>query len=121
MAKHAATSPLSNTTYDALKLVALVLLPALGVLYGTLAGIWGLPRGQEVLSTIVALETFLGAFLKWASSRYDQDGDGEYDDQYKGTFSVNSTEDGSAYRMHLDVDPSELEQMNAFSLKVVRD
>ena len=112
---------MNNRTYDTLKLVTLIVLPALGVLYGTLAGIWGFPRGQEVASTIVAIEVFLGVFLKWASDRYDKDGDGEYDKEYQGTFSVNTTEDGSAYRLLLDSDPEELEKMNSFSLKVVHE
>lgn len=112
---------MSNRQYDTLKMIALIVLPAIAVLYGTLAGIWGFPRGQEVASTIVAVEVFLGVFLKWASDRYDKDGDGEYDKEYQGTFSVNTTEDGSAYRLILDAEPEELEKMNSFSLKVVRD
>ena len=121
MAKHSSDALLTNRAYDLLKLVALIFLPALAVLYGTLAGIWGFPRGQEVASTIVAIEVFLGVFLKWASDRYDKDGDGEYDKEYQGTFSVNTTEDGSAYRLLLDSDPEELEKMNSFSLKVVHE
>ena len=34
---------ISDKTYDTLKWVALLLLPALGTLYFALAGIWGLP------------------------------------------------------------------------------
>lgn len=38
---------LKNKTYDLLKWVALILLPALGALYFGLASIWGLPYGEE--------------------------------------------------------------------------
>ena len=34
---------MSNKMYDALKWIAMILLPAIGALYFTLAGIWGLP------------------------------------------------------------------------------
>ena len=46
---------------------------------------------------------------------------GKHDKEYQGTFSVNTTEDGSAYRLLLDSDPEELEKMNSFSLKVVHE
>jgi hypothetical protein len=46
---------MSNKTYDALKWIAQYLLPAIGALYFALAGVWGLPHGEEVVGT--ALKT----------------------------------------------------------------
>ena len=40
---------MSNKTYDTLKWIAQYLLPAAGTLYFALAGIWGLPYGEQVL------------------------------------------------------------------------
>ena len=54
---------MSNKTYDILKWIAQLGLPALGVLYFALAGIWGFPFGEEVVGTITAVDTFLGAVL----------------------------------------------------------
>ena len=34
---------MSNTVYDIIKWIALILLPAIGTLYFALAGIWDLP------------------------------------------------------------------------------
>lgn len=56
--------------YDFLKFTAQILLPALGTLYFTLAGLWGLPNPDEVVGTVVAVDTFLGVLLGLASKRH---------------------------------------------------
>lgn len=61
---------LKNKTYDALKWIALYLLPALGTLYFALSGIWGLPYGEQVVGTITAADTFLGVLLGISSASY---------------------------------------------------
>ena len=63
---------LNNKTYDILKWIAQYLLPALGALYFTLAGIWGLPYGEQIVGTIVALDTFLGVILGISSYQYNK-------------------------------------------------
>lgn len=60
----------SNKTYDILKWIAMYVLPALGTLYFALASIWGLPYGEEVVGTITALDTCLGAILGISNSQY---------------------------------------------------
>ena len=65
-----------NKTYDALKWVAQIFLPALGTLYFALAKIWGLPAAEEVVGTIVALDAFLGALLGISSKNYVPHADG---------------------------------------------
>lgn len=61
---------LSNKFYNALKFVALVLLPAVSTLYVALAGVLDLPNVEQVVGTIAAVDTFLGLLLKSASSQY---------------------------------------------------
>lgn len=61
---------MSNTTYDVLKYVAQVVLPALGTLYFALAGIWNLPYAEQIVGTISAVDAFLGVVLKISSDRY---------------------------------------------------
>lgn len=61
-----------SKVYDVLKEVALVVLPAVSVLYLALAGIWKLPYGQEVSGTIMALDTFLGAVLHVSNKQYKE-------------------------------------------------
>ncbi len=64
---------MSNKVYDVLKWIAMYLLPALGTLYFALAGIWGLPFGEEVVGTISALDTFLAVVLGISSAQYKVD------------------------------------------------
>ena len=61
---------MNNRTYDVLKWIAQILLPALGNLYFALAQIWGLPYGEEVVGTITAIDAFLGAILGISSAAY---------------------------------------------------
>lgn len=60
----------SNKTYDVLKWIAQILLPALGTLYFALAQIWGLPYGEQIVGTITAVDAFLGALLGISSIYY---------------------------------------------------
>ncbi len=61
---------MSNKTYDILKYIAQVVLPATGTLYFALASIWGLPYGEQIVGTITAIDTFLGVLLKISSDNY---------------------------------------------------
>ncbi len=63
---------LSDKTYNILKWIALILLPAVGTLYFALAGIWGFPYGEQIVGTITAVDTFLGVILGISSSQYKQ-------------------------------------------------
>ena len=63
---------LDDKVYDILKYVAQVVLPAIGTLYFALAGIWGLPYGEEIVGTITAIDTFLGALLMLSTSQYNK-------------------------------------------------
>lgn len=61
---------LSNRAYDVLKWIAMYLLPAIGTLYFAVASIWGLPYGEQIVGTITAVDTFLGALLGISSTQY---------------------------------------------------
>ncbi|MCQ4834037.1 phage holin [[Clostridium] symbiosum] len=63
---------ISNETYDILKWIAMYLLPAVGTLYFALAGIWGIPYGEQVVGTITAIDTFLGVLLGLSSASYNK-------------------------------------------------
>ena len=54
---------LPDKIYDALKWIALIALPALGVLYFTLSKIWGLPYGAEITATLDAVALFIGTLI----------------------------------------------------------
>lgn len=61
---------MSNRTYDILKYIALIVLPAAATLYTTLAGLWHLPHPAEVSGTITAFMTCLGVLLGISSADY---------------------------------------------------
>lgn len=64
---------MTNKAYDILKWIAQYFLPAVGTLYFALAGIWGLPYGEQVVGTITAVDTFLGVLLGISSAQYNKD------------------------------------------------
>lgn len=64
---------ISNKTYDILKFIAQIILPALGTLYFALAQIWGLPLGEEIVGTITAVDAFLGAILGISTAQYNRE------------------------------------------------
>ena len=67
-----------NKTYDLLKWIAMILLPAVGTLYFALASIWGLPYGEQIVGTITAIDAFLGALLQISTNKYNA-GQGFYE------------------------------------------
>lgn len=64
---------LSNKTYDILKYIAQIALPAAGTLYFALASIWGFPYGEQIVGTITAIDAFMGALLKISSDKYNEE------------------------------------------------
>lgn len=80
--------------YDQLKFLAQVILPALATLYFALAGIWGLPNVEQVVGTIVAVDTFLGVCLQLSATAYNKDiedaGEMHVDPTGKVSFVLNS-------------------------------
>jgi len=61
-----------DKVYDILKWIALIVLPALGTLYFSLSKIWGFPLGVEIVGTISAIDTFLGALLGISTAQYNK-------------------------------------------------
>lgn len=61
---------MNNKTYDVLKYIAQIVLPALATLYFALSKIWNLPLGEEIVGTISALDIFLGTLLGISSANY---------------------------------------------------
>ena len=76
---------LKNKTYDILKFICQIILPALGTLYFALAGIWGFPYGEAIVGTVAAVTTCLGTILQISSAQYNKSElTGEDDEEAKG-------------------------------------
>lgn len=68
---------MNSKLYDILKFIAQIVLPAIATFYLTLAGIWGLPFGEEVSATVMATDTLLGAILMISSNAYNKQNGGK--------------------------------------------
>jgi len=106
---------LSNSVYDVLKHVAQIYLPAAGTLYFTIAQIWGLPGAEEVVGTIVAVDTFLGIVLGFSTKTYN-----ESDAKYDGQIHVQESPEGqkiATMELNRDV-TNKLENQKSIRFKV---
>lgn len=109
---------LSNNAYDKLKWIAQILLPALGTLYFTVAQIYSLPYGEEVVGTIVAVDAFLGVVLGLASSSYTQETEGKL----IGFIDVEETKDGKRMQLNFpSEDPHDIAKHDKVTFKVRRN
>lgn len=61
---------LTNKTYDILKWIAQIVIPAVATLYFALASIWGLPYGEQIVGTLTAVDAFIGALLGISTANY---------------------------------------------------
>ena len=64
------TSILSNKQYEIIKWFILIFLPAVGVFYTTIAGVFDFPYAGEVNQSLVALALFLGTITKISNTQY---------------------------------------------------
>ena len=63
---------LSNKVYDVLKWMALIALDAVGIFYKTIATIWGLPFGDEILATCAAVSLLIGTLIGVSAVKYNK-------------------------------------------------
>ena len=63
---------LSNKTYDLLKWLVCIVIPACTTAYVGLAAIWGFPYAEEVAKTSAVICTLLGAILGISTAQYNQ-------------------------------------------------
>jgi hypothetical protein len=107
---------LNDKMYDYLKWAALVLFPALGTLYFALAGVWGWGHADDVVKTIVAVDTFLGVVLGISTAQYNRD-----PGAMEGFIHATGTDDVTGHpqlKMVVTKDPHELLNKRVVRLKV---
>ena len=63
---------ISNKLYDILKWLVIIVLPAAGTLDAALSTVWGGPHSEEIVTTITAVDTFLGAVLCISTATYNK-------------------------------------------------
>lgn len=102
---------ITGKLYDVLKFLAQILLPAVATLYFALAQIWGLPGSEQVVGTIVAVDTFLGVLLGLSQSSYKKN------EVADGVMQVRGTE-GDSFMLELDDNPEVLADRKEVRLRV---
>lgn len=65
---------MTNKTYDVLKYIAQIAIPAIATCYFTIAQIWNLPYGEEIVGTLAAIDTLMGALLMVSTNNYNKVG-----------------------------------------------
>jgi len=110
---------LSNRSYDALKKSTTVILPAIGALYFALAQIWQLPKPEEVVGSIAAVNVFLGVLMGVSTKSYNKSDT----KKYAGVIEVSSPPDGSkkVFSLNLNEDPEDIEFMDEVTFRVDTD
>lgn len=107
----------SNQTYDKLKWVAQILLPALGTFVFTVGLLWGFDAEVvgKVTGTIVAVDTLLGLCLGISTKTYEKSGAA-----YDGTATLlNQAGEGpTALALDLNAHPDDLAGQKQVVLKV---
>lgn len=62
---------MSNKTFDILRAIVEIVLPAISAAYFGLSEIWGLPVPDKICGTIAVLITFISAFLNVKRKQYN--------------------------------------------------
>jgi Putative phage holin Dp-1 len=105
---------LDSKVYNVLKAIAQIYLPAAGTLYFALAGIWNLPAPEQVVGTVIAVDTFLGVVLGISTAAYNKS-----EDSFDGTMDVYVKPDGTkTYQLALNSDPTLLDDQSRVIFKV---
>ena len=68
---------MTNKTYDALKYVAIIIIPALATFANAVGIVWGIPHTNDAAMTITAFGVFLGAILGVSSKNYTPETHGD--------------------------------------------
>lgn len=63
---------MKSSTYDFLKFLSLVVLPALATLYVGLGLLWGAPAVEQVVGTIALIDTVLGIVIGKSAKNYKE-------------------------------------------------
>lgn len=62
---------MTNKTYDTMKVIALILAPVLAFL-ASVVNIWGIPYSEQIVATLTAIDTLIGAIVVAANKAYNK-------------------------------------------------
>jgi hypothetical protein len=103
----------SDKVFNRLKWGTGIVLPACGTLYFALAQIWGLPGGEAILGSIIAVQAFLGVVLGISTKQYNNS-----DAKFDGTLTTTETPKKKIVSVETNLHPDELAKKDEVLLKV---
>jgi hypothetical protein len=104
---------ISNGTYDLLKKVVTIVLPAFATLYAALSQAWGFPNSEAVVATCAAVATFGGVLLSVSTKSWNKS-----EAKYDGEITITGVDEITGHpdlALNITTDPNEL-----FSKRTVR-
>jgi hypothetical protein len=104
---------LTDRSYNLLKFIAQIFLPAVASAYFSLSQIWHLPNATEIVGTIAVLDAFLGVILSISTKWYENS-----EAKYDGTIEVDSEGGKKMFSLILNSDVDELDQKKEASFKI---
>lgn len=111
---HALKKPLlGDSAYTKLKHSTTIVIPAVSALYFALAQIWHLPKAEEVVGSLAALNTFLGVVLGVSTRTYNRS-----DTKYAGIIEVEETPDAKQLNFILNEAATPLEKQPEVTFRV---
>jgi imidazoleglycerol phosphate synthase glutamine amidotransferase subunit HisH len=104
----------SNKTYDRMKWIAQILLPAVGTLVFGIAQIWHVSHAAQIVGTITAVDVFLGIVLGLSASAYSSS-----PASYDGVLNVDpSGENKDLYSFEVTTPLADLPNKDTITFKV---
>ena len=102
---------ITNKSYDVIKWIVVIVIPAVITLYSTLGGIWDFPLVQEITGTLAAIDVFLGVIMKISSATYNK--------EYDGVLHVDTVNDEATDKYLFEVDDlDQLTNKDKITLKI---
>lgn len=103
---------LSQNIYETLRWLMQYFVPGLGTLYFALSVTWGLPYGEQIVGTSVAVTSFLGVILGVSKSSYiNNDAD--------GVLNVTTSDEKDTYSMVFNGPLEDIRAQKLVTFKVV--
>lgn len=102
---------INNRTYDILKWVSLIFLPAISALYFSLGRTWDWPNVEQIMGTIASIEIFIGALIGITTPSHNKT-------RIDGIMNVIETDDKKTFDLSLDKSPESLGEQNEVIFKV---
>lgn len=114
---------LKNASYDRLKWVVQIFLPAAGALYAALGLLWGFPAVEAVVGTSAALALFGGSLLGISAKSFNgrmDDVSQQTEQSFDGNLVLDETDpDKDTYMLAVTIPIKEIRNRNNINLKVL--